>query len=133
MKIFIINIILLLSISISASLDIFTSNKIADNVNKQFNLNANKSQITIRSIDTIKDTDNDDIIIYIYNLNPIGFILIPNSDKSEPYLAYSFNSNFRKDNLPDNLFFMIESYKQHIKKIEELSLKFLRTNYLINS
>ena len=117
MKIFIINIILLLSISISAPLDIFTSNRIADNVNKQFNSNANKSQITVRSIDTIIDTANGDIIIYIYNLNPVGFILIPNSDKSEPYLAYSFDSNFRKDNLPDNLFFMIESYKQHIKKI----------------
>ncbi len=131
MKIFILNIILFLSVSISAPLDIFTTNKIAENVNKQFNLNANKYQITVKSIDTIKD--EDDVLIYIYNLNPAGFILIPNTDKSEPYLAYSFDSNFRIDNKPSNLEYMIGSYKQHIKKIIGANLSISIENDLSRS
>ena len=115
MKIFILNTIIYLSIILSAPVDIFSANKIANNINLQFNSNDNKSQITIKSIDFIKDNDN--VVIYIYHFNPTGFILIPNSDKAEPYLAYSFDSNFRKDNLPTNLSVMLDSYKNHITRV----------------
>jgi len=115
MKILIINIIVLLSISLTAPIDLYVANKIAYNVNKQFNLSTDKSLLTVKSIETIDDKDTP--IIYIYHLNPVGFILIPNSNKSEPYLAYSFEHNFRKENLPTNLSFMIDSYKKHIQNI----------------
>lgn len=115
MKIWITNIIVLLSLSLTAPIDLYVANKIAYNVNKQFNLSTDKSLLTVKSIETIDD--NGTPIIYIYHLNPVGFILIPNSNKSEPYLAYSFEHNFRKQNLPTNLSFMIDSYKKHIQNI----------------
>ena len=106
------NIILMSSFLLSAQVDIFKANKVAINVNKQFNANLNKNQITIKSIDTIKE-DNQPLI-YIYNLNPIGFILIPTNDNVAPYLAYSFNNDFKLDNMPNSLNYTIDSYKKHI-------------------
>ena len=112
MKYLILYIIVLSNLIFTAHVDLFTANKIVSNVNKQFNLSSNKNSITVKSIETIS-SDNYNLI-YIYHLNPVGFVLISADSNSEPYLGYSFESNFKTNNMPTNVSFLIDSYKEYI-------------------
>ena len=112
MKYLLLYIIVVSNLIFTAHVDLFTANKIVSNLNKQFNLSSNKNSITVKSIETISSDSYN--LIYIYHLNPVGFVLISADSNSEPYLGYSFESNFKTDNMPANVSFLIDSYKEHI-------------------
>ena len=96
----------------SAPIEISLANKVAININKQFNQNTNKASVTVKNIETI-NTDYQPLI-YVYHLNPVGFILISADNKALPYLGYSFDSNFKTKNMPSNISYVLETYKSHI-------------------
>ena len=112
MKFKILNILIITSFLLSAQVDIFRANKVAANVNKQFNNNLNRNQVTVKSIETLYQ-DNS-AVLYVYNLNPVGFIIIPTTDKVAPYLAYSFDNDFKVSNMPNGFTYTINSYKNYI-------------------
>ena len=116
----IINIIIsLLSISIifSHEISLSTSLKVAENVFAEFS-NSNKNNFNVKDVEIIKSDDVN--LIYVYHLSPSGFILVSADDRSAPYIGYSFNNNFKADNMSSNFSFVINSYKNSIKrKIEE--------------
>ena len=48
------------------------ADKVALNINKQYNTSLNKSNYTIRNVDVIKDKET--ILIYAYHLNQLLFL-----------------------------------------------------------
>ena len=72
---------------------------VAKNVFKQFSETKDINDFNIKDINVIKSDDNENLL-YIYNLEPIGFIIVPGSNRSLPYLAFSFESNFSLEPTP---------------------------------
>tara|TARA_Y100001970_G_scaffold245869_1_gene313261 strand:+ start:1054 stop:2586 length:1533 start_codon:yes stop_codon:yes gene_type:complete len=103
---------LLFSFILSAPVSITEANKVSENVYNQFNLDKRFSY-SIKDVQIIKDADID--LIYIYHLNPNGYILVSADDRSEPYLGYSFTSNFRTSNMPESFYKMFDNLKNTIK------------------
>ena len=88
------------------------ANIVAQNVYKEFS----KRNIDSFNIDNISEiSENGNILIYVYHLNPKGFILIPADNRSIPYLAYSFDNNFTINGIPDNISWALENYKNNIQ------------------
>ena len=108
----IIYILLLLSLSYSAPVSIDKAERVAENIIIERFVSANSSDFTISSRETIK-SDNIDLI-YLFHLDPVGFVLVPADDRATPVLAYSFESDFIKENLPGNLTYILNLYKSEI-------------------
>ena len=108
-------IIILLTISslFCANANITQSNSlvVAKNIFKQFSATKNINDFNIISVDIIK-SDSDLNLMYIYKLDPIGFIIVSASNKSLPCLAYSFKSDFSL--LPTPVQEIIGTYKREI-------------------
>ncbi len=85
--------------------------KVAQNVYIEFS-NENLESFIVESIDIVNNDDYS--LIYVYNLYPQGFILISGDDRTSPYIGYSFDNNFQLNNMPSNLSFVINNYKNTI-------------------
>ena len=53
-------------------------------------------------------------LIFIFHLQPQGFILVSADDASYPVLAYSFESDYPADNQPENFSSWIKGYADQI-------------------
>tara|TARA_Y100001968_G_scaffold291457_1_gene295896 strand:+ start:636 stop:3557 length:2922 start_codon:yes stop_codon:yes gene_type:complete len=73
--------------------------------------NFNNNQLEIENIDTYNV--NDEIVFYIVNFKPSGFLLISGDDKLKPIIGYSYNSVFDKNNLPEQLEVLLDVYAQN--------------------
>ena len=81
-------------------------NKISKIIDKNIS-----NQITIINSDIIDYSINEDEnIFYIIVLEPNGFILISYDNLIRPVLAYSFENNFRFDNIPTNINYIFRGY-----------------------
>ena len=100
------------SYSFTSPVDIESANLVSKNVFNQFNLEK-RFEYNVKDVEIISEGGID--LIYIYHLNPIGFILISADNRSEPYLGYSFNSNFKTDNMPSNFNFFFNNLKNIVK------------------
>ena len=110
--IYLIIISLITTFSFSALVEQSDANIVAQNVYKEFS-KRNIDSFNINNISEISEGDN--ILIYVYHLNPKGFILISADDRSIPYLAYSFDNNFTINGIPDNISWALENYKNNIQ------------------
>ena len=86
--------------------------QVANNVYKEFN--------TIKSNDLLIDyiqkiEDDNQILLYVYHLNPAGFIIVSGNKHGHPYLGYSFDNNFNINDMPSNLNWFINNYKNNLK------------------
>ena len=63
--------------------------------------------------------DNENIF-YVITLSPEGFILISYDNLIRPILGYSFDNNFRFDNIPTNINYIFNLYKKQINEQKEL-------------
>ena len=95
----------------TASVDNESSLKVAKNIFKQFSESKNLADFNVDNVDIIK-SDSDQNLLYIYNLNPTGFIIVSGSNRSLPCLAYSFESNFSLEPTPVQE--IIGTYKREI-------------------
>ena len=84
----------------------------AENIIIERFVSANSADFTISSTETIK-SDNIDLI-YLFHIDPIGFVLVPADDRAIPVLTYSFESDFITENMPGNLSYMLNLYKSEI-------------------
>jgi len=96
-------VIILLSISVlfctNTSITQSNSLSVAESIYKQFSSTQDINDFNIKSVDVIK-SDSDLTLMYIYNLNPKGFITVSASKESLPCLAYSFESDFSLEPTP---------------------------------
>jgi PKD repeat protein len=104
--------ILIVSLASSASINKNIADKVALNVNKQFNTSLNKSNYNIDKFEEVKEQDVT--VMYAYHLNPIGFILISATDKANPIIGYSFDSNLKLSETPENFTYFINKHKSHL-------------------
>ena len=88
--------ILLSSFIFSKPVSYLSALKVANNVNKEYNNSLSKSNYVIDSYDEI--FVNNTKVIYAFNLVPNGFVLISASDKVNPIVGYSFNSELVLNN-----------------------------------
>ena len=72
-----------------------------------------RDEIIISSIETIKNEENS--LIYIFHLNPEGFIMVPADNQAVPNLAFGFKNSFDSENMPPNLKALMDQYKIELK------------------
>ena len=89
---------------------------VAQNTFVKYHKSNNINNFNLRNIDIIES--EGEAIIHIYQLNPKGFIMVSLEDKSIPVLAYGFESNFKLDNMPTNLNYMMELYENKINQLK---------------
>ena len=88
---------------------------IAKNTFSKYHESKDVNNFDLKNIDVIKS--GDESIIHIYQLNPTGFIMVSLEDKSVPVLAYGFESNFKLENMPTNLTYIMNLYKSEINQL----------------
>ena len=69
-------------------------------------------EFNLSSVKTIKNEDLD--LIYIFHLNPEGFIIVPADNQSVPVLAFGFEHAFESSNMPSNLQYVMDQYKTEL-------------------
>ena len=72
-----------------------------------------RDEFIISSIETIKNEGEE--LIYIFHLDPTGFILVPADDQAVPNLAFGFNHSFESSNMPSNLNALMNQYKEELQ------------------
>ena len=99
--------------TLSAQIDRGQARKVAHNVFNKYKAENNLNQFKVSNLN-ILSTDDNSPLIYIFNLDPTGFVIVSSENKTLPYLAYSFESQFKLDNMPTNLSSLIDLYKTEI-------------------
>jgi len=93
----------------SASIDVEIATHVAKNIFfENINLHSDDT-FNVSSVEKIKHQEKD--LIYIFHLDPKGFIMIPADDQAMPDLAFSFENSFNSQNMPPNLNALINYYK----------------------
>jgi len=105
-------IILTLNIIFSAPVSMDIAERVAENIIIERFVNAYSVNFTISSAEKIK-SDNIDLI-YLFHIDPVGFVLVAADDRAVPVLAYSFENNFIRENMPENLSYLINQYQSSI-------------------
>lgn len=76
---------------------------------------------------TLKSTTGNDLdvqtIIYVFNIDNSGFIIISGDDTVTPVLGYSDESNFDSESIPHNFKKWLENYKSEILFVIENKIK----------
>ena len=97
----------------SADIDRQQARKVALNVYHEFKPNNHNYNFNVKKLDIVTSDDNIPLL-YVFNLDPIGFVVVSAEDKTFPYLAYGFKSEFKLDNMPISLNGLIDFYKNEI-------------------
>jgi len=96
------------------------SEELAINVAENFYFSKNDPRENTFSIESIAiysvDEEN---VFYIIELSPNGFILVSYDNLIRPVLAYSFEEEYRYDNLPTNLTYIFNLYNKQLKEQKE--------------
>jgi len=104
--------VIIINIIFSAPVTENTAKRVAENIIVERFMSTVHGGYTIVSSEMIKD--NDQNLIYIFHLNPMGFVLISADDRVSPILAYSYESNFITENMPQNVSYFINTHKYEI-------------------
>ena len=108
------------SINLSArNVELKMAEKVSINV---FSKNSGLSKSSLQIKETIPVELNGELVYYIFNFNPNGFIIISSDDATVPVLGYGIDTNFSFEDAPPGLFFLLEGYKNEIKVIKEKKL-----------
>ena len=67
----------------------------------------------LRSVDIIDENSTN--LIYIFQIDPNGFIMVSGDDRINPMLAYSFESSFIMEDIPPNVSWIMDKYKTMIR------------------
>ncbi|MDP6853688.1 MAG: C10 family peptidase [Candidatus Marinimicrobia bacterium] len=107
--------LLFIGILFSAPVEINTAQRVAAHIYAERSNTGTFDGFNPVSIDVL-----DDNLIYIFQFEPQGFIMVSGNDKVQPLLAYSFESQFILEDMPSNLSWILDSYKQMVKDIVRL-------------
>ena len=73
------------------------------------------NEFKVESIEMLNEDLNK--LIYLFHLDPHGFIMVSADDRCMPVLAYSFNNPFKLESIPPNVSWIVERYKKNILTI----------------
>jgi len=104
--------IILFAFTYAAQIGLDTSINVAKNIFGEFHDSRNQDNFKIRNYDIISDEVSP--LLYIYHLEPKGFIILSADDKAYPLIAYGFENDFKLDNMPSSLTSVIDTYKSQI-------------------
>ena len=79
--------------------------------------NPNSSEFIVESIQTYSKNNED--IFYVIKIEPVGFILISANNLIRPILAYSFENDYRDDNIPVNIEYLFNLYSEELQGQKE--------------
>ena len=109
-------ILIINSLLLSAPISNNIALEVAKNTFTRYHQSKNINNFDLKNIDIIES--EGEAIIHIYQLNPTGFIMISLEDRSRPVLAYGFESNFKLENMPTNLTYIMNLYKSEIIQLK---------------
>ena len=99
----------LCSLSFGASVPEDVAIEVARNVYLEHEDLHGGDEFIISRVETVKEEGNN--LIYIFHLDPTGFIMIPADNQAVPKLAFGFDHPFVSENMPHNLNALINQYK----------------------
>ncbi len=109
--------ILICGFLLSAPVNIDMARAVAKGFYNSVGANRYAGELAIHSHELI---EHDFIkAIYLFHLDPEGFILMSADDRSNPILGYSFESAFVMEDMPSNISWMIDAYKEMIINVIE--------------
>ena len=74
--------------------------------------NSNIEMFSVKELEVISEKGEN--LIYIFHLNPTGFIMVPADNQAVPDLAFGFEHSFLYNNMPLNLASLMKKYKEDI-------------------
>jgi len=77
-------------------------------------------EYSIQTVRLLKDTETREVLAYILDLKPKGFIAISTDTNIKPFIAYSYHSNFSMEDVQDNV--LLHMLKQDMKNRLEVIL-----------
>ena len=114
---FIIISVLISCILTSAPVDLNKAQRVAGNIYAERSNIGTMDGFNLRSVDIFDD--NAVNLIYVFQLESEGFILVAGDDRVQPLLAYSFESSFVMEGMPSTVSWMIDAYKGMISNMIE--------------
>jgi len=96
----------------AAPVDLNKAQRVAGNIYAERSNTGVIDGFNLRSVDIIDE--NEINLLYAFQLEPEGFIIVPGDDRVQPLLAYSFESLFFIENVPSNVAWMIDAYKKMV-------------------
>ena len=102
--------LLLLCFSFSDTVDLNRATQIAQNFS-----NSRNNSFELDEVDIIEE--NNTTYFYIFKLTDKGFVIVSAHDSAMPVLAYSFDNTFRSINMPSQVSYLLDSYKENIDEI----------------
>lgn len=100
--------IFILTISLFAA---SVSESVAITTTQNF-INSRSEIYSINNVQTYEEDSN--VFVYIFKLNPRGFVLISGDDVAMPVLGFSFENNF-SDDMPIQVDYLLNVYKSNIE------------------
>jgi len=110
---FIIISVLINCILMAAPVALNKAQRVAENIYAERSNTGIIDGFNLRSIDIIDE--NAVNLLYVFQLESEGFILVPGDDRVQPLLAYSFESPFFIEDVPQNVAWMIDAYKDVVR------------------
>ena len=98
---------------IAAPVDLNKAQRVASYIYAERSNTGTMDGFNLRSVDILDE--NDVNLIYVFQLESEGFILVSGDDRVQPMLAYSFESPFIMEDVPSNVAWMIDAYKKMVK------------------
>lgn len=114
------------------SVDIKTAEKVAIQFYfEQHNLfGGNLMHGEIQIMESFSIKEKDEIVLYVFNISPDGFVLVPSEKAIDPILGYSLNGDYNPDKVSLNFLSWLQTYKSRVSQIKEN--KILADNHFIN-
>jgi len=103
---------LVLNVLLSAPISESQARSVAFGIYFENKILHERDVFSVSNVEIIKD--NQKSLMYIYHLEPFGFIIVPADDRAVPDLAYGFDHSFSTDNMPPNLNALFEFYKNEL-------------------
>ncbi len=117
-KLYSLLILSLLILNLNAgNVDLQTARKVAEGFIKSRIISESDGMLQISSDYTYKHNGNPSL--YIVNLNPRGFIIVPAYDAAPPVLGYSLENNYSAEAQPENFSLWMEGYVQMVSYLSE--------------
>ena len=108
--------LLLFSFSFSGIVDLNRATQIAQNFS-----NSRVNSFALDQVDIVEE--NNTTYFYIFKLIDKGFIVVSAHDSAMPVLAYSFNNIFSSTDIPPQVDYLLNVYKDNIDTIIDNNLE----------
>jgi hypothetical protein len=109
--------LILSALVMGAEVDLNKARRVAGNIYAERSTTGTMNDFNIQSVDIIDENSTN--LIYIFQIEPNGFIMVSGDDRVQPMLAYSFESSFVMEDMPSTVSWMIDAYKGMISNMIE--------------